>query len=90
MHLAGSGGELTLRERAAWGAFAGLMSGVFTGAVRALGGGLYGLGVPAGWVWSSLSAAMVGTTLAVVAGDRSYAPPVMACGGIMLGCLGVG
>jgi len=38
MHLAGSGGELTLRERAAWGAFAGLMSGVFTGAVRALGG----------------------------------------------------
>jgi len=70
MHLAGFGGELTLRERAAWGAFAGLMSGVFTGAVRALGG-VFGLGVPAGWVSSSLSAVLVGTTLAVVAGDRS-------------------
>lgn len=53
MHLAGPG-ELTLRERAAWGGFAGLISGVLTGAVPALGG-CWGIGVPAGRVWSRIS-----------------------------------
>jgi NADH dehydrogenase len=74
-----------VRERAAWGALAGLAGGLLIGLVMAYQSMFTG---DWGMLLYVLYAAALGALLGVGASSAGHGPAVAACGGVLLGCLG--